>query len=156
MSVVIVRAFVDLIGTQRTSTQQSSAPKNVDSQSTPPTWAWSSFGFGPSSQANGLYKNPQNRNAKGSVPNVFDIHSMPPPWAWLSLGVWDELASDQFFWEPQESPSKNFRHRKFLAAKQCRRHGHAHYSVLGQISQTICLHTNPQERHQKMFGSENF
>ena len=89
-------------------------------------------GSGPSSQANGFYRDPKNRHPKTSVPNFFDSQSMPPPWAWSSLGVWADLAADRFLYEPTESPSKMFRPRKFLIANPCRCHGHGHRSGLGR------------------------
>ena len=52
--------------------QNFSAPKIFDSQSMPLPWAWSSFGlFGPSLQADGFYKDPQNRHPKIIGPEKF-------------------------------------------------------------------------------------
>ena len=74
----------------------------------------------------------------------------------IIVRVWADLASDQFLQEPAESPSTNFRSRKFLTANPYRRHAHAHRSGFGQMSQAISFYMNQQNRHPKLVGPENF
>ena len=118
-------------------------------------------GSGPSSQANGFYRDPQNRRPKKkSVPKFFDSQHMPPSWAWSSLGFLADIAADRFLLEPSESPSKTFRPRKFLIANPCRCHGHGHRSGLGRACQrTVFIRIRrialPQKSVPKIFDSKS-
>ena len=75
------------IGTSRIAIQNFSALKFFDSQSMPPPWAWSSFGFGPILQPIDFYRNQQNRHPKFFGPKIFGSQSIPPPCEALTLGV---------------------------------------------------------------------
>ena len=73
----------------------------------------------------------------------------------IIVRVWADLASDQFLDDSTESPSKNFRSRKFLMAAATRM-SIVGFFFGGPVSQAISFYMNQQNRHPKLVGPENF